>query len=315
MRIGIAGSGGVGGTLGGYLARCGAEVALLARGAHRDALRTRGLHFEGSLDEFYVHDFAVSERGSELGECEVVFVAVKTFQLSECLPELRAMVGERTTVVPLLNGITAADRLAAELGEERVAGGIIYVNSWVDSPGVIKQLGPLVRLVMGERGGGISPRLTAINELLCSAGLTGELEPAILERSWEKYLGFEPMAVVGALSRSPIGAFRAEPATRALLIALMDEVAAIGRARGVALPGDAVARRLALIDGLAAGATISLQRDLMSGRPSELMEQSAELLELARSLGVATPVHDRLVPLLVLQEHRARASWNQGDGA
>jgi 2-dehydropantoate 2-reductase len=310
MRIGIVGSGGVGGLLGGLLARRGADVALLARGAHGEALRSRGLRITsapgGALGDFSINGFAVAESGRELGACDVVFVAVKTFQLEACLPDVRAMVGEKTVVVPLCNGLAAWERLTAALGEQRVAAGIIYVNSWVASPGVIEQLGPSARVVIGEGHGGASARLRALQELLVSAGLTCELAPDVQRRCWEKFLGFEPMAVVGALSRSSIGTFRAEPATRALLIALMEEVARLGRACGVELSDDAVDRRLAIIDGLAPDATISLQRDLMNGRPSELMEQSVELLARATSLEVAMPRHQLCVPLLALQERKAR---------
>lgn len=313
MRIGIIGTGGVGGLLGGLLARHGVEVALLARGAHGEALRRDGLRFEGTLGDFSISSssFAVAERGDQLGLCDVLFVAVKTFQLAEALPQLCAMAGPRTVVVPLLNGLGAWDVLVRALGEQRVAGGIIYVNSWVAAPGLIKQLGPLARLVLGERGGRDRARLEtlgALAELLPRVGVACELVPDVLCRSWEKFLGFEPMALVGALSRSAIGVFRAEPATRAILLALMEEVAQLGRARGVALSADAVARRLQIIDGLAEDATISLQRDLMSGRPSELREQSGALLELARAAGVAMPVHELYVPLLELQERAARAA-------
>jgi len=307
MRIGIVGSGGVGGLLGGLLARQGTEVALLARGAHARALRERGLHVQGTIGELTVTPAAVAERGRELGVCDVVFVAVKTWQLAGVVADVRAMVGEGSVVVPLQNGITTWDRLAGELGDAAVAGGIIFVNSWVAAPGVIHQLGTLVRVVLGERAGGTSARLAAIRDLLVRAGVTVELAADVVLCSWEKFLGFEPMAVVGALSRSSIGTFRADAAARGVLVALMDEVVAIGRANGVALAADAATRRLAIIDGLAHDATISMQRDLMAGRPSELREQSVSLRALARSLGVATPVHDVCVPLLALQEAAARA--------
>ncbi len=308
MRVGIAGTGGVGGILGGFLARAGAEVALLARGAHRDALRERGLRFEGTLGDFSVDDFDVSDNGSELGGCDVVFVSGKTFHLGELIPHLRAMVHDKTVVVPLQNGISTWDVLGRELREEQVVGGIIYVNSWVDSPGVIKQIGSFVRVVMGEREGGSSKRLERIRDLLVAAKVSVELEKNILRRNWEKFLGFEPMALVGALSRSAIGTFRADAGARAVLLALMEEVAAIAKRKGVSLPEDAVARRMEIIDSLAHEATISMQRDIMSGRRSEFMEQSVELLSLAQSLGLETPAHDICVPLLLVQENAARAS-------
>jgi len=306
MKIGIVGTGGVGGLLGALLARRGSEVALLARGEHGRAIRERGLHFAGTLGEFTVTNVACAERGADIGPCDVVFVAVKTWQLDGVLPEVRAMVREDTVVVPLQNGITAWARIADAIGARFVVGGIIFVNSWVDAPGVIRQLGTLARVVLGERAGGSSARLAAIRDLLAAAGVAAELADDVVRTNWEKFLGFEPMAVVGALSRSSIGTFRAAPAARRVLVALMEEVAAIGRANGVALPGEAIERRLAIIDGLAVDATISMQRDIMAGRPSEFVEQSLGLLELARSLGIATPVHDICVPLLELQETAAR---------
>jgi len=307
VKVGIVGTGGVGGLIGALLARQGTDVALLARGAHRDALRDHGLRFEGTLGEFTVRPIAVSDRGSELGHCDIVFVACKTWQLDSALPHVREMVGDDTIVVPLQNGISTWDLLAKELGEQRVVGGLIFVNSWVDSPGVIKQLGTLVRVPLGERAGGTSARLTAIHDLLTRAGINAELPLDITKTNWEKFLGFEPMALVGALSRSSIGTFRTEPDTRALLIALMNEVVAVGRHKNVALDDDCVERRLAIIDSVAFGATISMQRDIMAGRPSEFMEQSIGLLALARSLGVPMPLHDVCVPLLRLQEQAARA--------
>jgi len=306
MRIGIVGAGGVGGLLGALLARAGTEVALLARGAHADAIRARGLHVAGTVGEFTVSNVAVAARGSELGPCDVVIIAVKTWQLDAVIADVRAMMREDTLVVPLQNGIATWDRLAGELGERAVVGGIIFVNSWFDAPGVIRQLGTLIRVVVGERTGGDSARLARFREVLAHAGIAAELEGDIVRCNWQKFLGFEPMALVGALSRSPIGTFRADPSTRAVLVALMTEVAAIGRAKGVAFPDDAIERRLAIIDGLALDATISMQRDLMAGRPSELIEQSLGLVALARELGVATPVHDICVPLLHVQERAAR---------
>lgn len=307
MRIGIAGTGGVGGLLGGFLARHGADVALLARGAHRDALRERGLQIDGQLGQFTVTNVTVSDRGSELGACDVVFVATKTWQLEAILPHVRGMMGANTTVVPLLNGITAWDQLARDLGDGSVVGGAIFCNSWVDAPGVIKQIGSFVRVVTGERGGGASARLVAIRDLITAAGLTGEINDNIVTLLWEKFLGFEPMALVGALSRSTIGTYRHQPEVRAVLVALMEEVIAIGRKKGVSLSADVLERRMKIIDSLAQDATISMQRDLMRGKQSEFMEHSIGLLALAKSLGIATPVHDICVPLLLLQEQAARA--------
>lgn len=304
MRVGIVGTGGVGGLVSGLLAGR-AEVGVLARGAHLDAIRRHGLRLSGTIGERTAVVVA-TDRGSELGVRDVVFVAVKTFQLEAALPDLAAMIGAHTVVIPLLNGVDAWDRIGAAVGEDHVAGGIIYCNSWVAEPAHIAQLGTLRKVVIGERAGGTSARLREIAALFDGTEMACELEPAITARNWEKFIGFEPMAVVGALARATIGTFREDPASRGVLVALMHEVVAIARARGIALADDAIARRLAIIDGLAPDATISMQRDLVAGRPSELLEQSVALVADARVRGVATPFHDTCVPLLALQEHRHR---------
>jgi 2-dehydropantoate 2-reductase len=310
VKVGIIGTGGVGGLIGGVLARSGADVGLLARGAHLEAIRRHGLHIEGTVGDFTVEAVA-SDRGAELGVRDVVFVCVKTFQLEAVLPELRAMLGAHTVVVPLLNGVDAWDRIAAAVGSPHVAGGIVYINSWVAGPGRIGQLGDLRKVVMGEREGGASARLREIATVFDGTAIEVELETAVTVRSWDKFLGFEPMAIVGALSRSSIGTFRSDAGARVVLTTLMDEVVTIARHRGVTLRDDAVARRLAIIDGLAHDATISMQRDLVAGRISELMEQSVALIANAKALGISTPVHDVCVPLLALQEQAARAGGSR----
>ncbi|NJM91165.1 MAG: 2-dehydropantoate 2-reductase [Myxococcales bacterium] len=308
MKIGLVGTGGVGGFVAAFLAQGVHQVVALARGAHLQAIATKGLRLDGELAQLTVTNLQVAERGQALGACDLVFVAVKTFDLDDCMPDLRAMVADHTVVVPLLNGITSADLLAERLGAARVIPGIIYVNSWVEAPGVIKQVGQLAKIVLGEAAGGVSERLHRLSDVITSAGIACELEQDVTRRNWEKFLGFEPMAVIGALSRSTIGTFRAHAQTRELLLSLMEEVARIGRAKGVALPADAVTKRMVIVDGLAEGATISMQRDLMAGRRSEFIEQSVGLLALAKSLGVPTPAHDHYIPLLLLQEQAARAA-------
>jgi 2-dehydropantoate 2-reductase len=113
---------------------------------------------------------------------------------------------------------------------------------------------------------------------------------------------------VGAVSRSPVGAIRAVPETRSLLEAAMREVHALARARGIALPADAVARALRFVDGLPADGTTSMQRDIAEGKPSELESQSGAVVRLGRESGLQTPVHAFLYASLLPLEKRARGT-------
>jgi 2-dehydropantoate 2-reductase len=132
--------------------------------------------------------------------------------------------------------------------------------------------------------------------------------PHIAVALWEKFLFIAPVSAVGAVTRMPAGAFRAVPETRAILTESMGEILAVGRARGVDLGTDAVARTLALVDGLPAEGTASMQRDILEGRPSELEYQIGAVVRLAALAGVAAPASTFLYASLLPAERRARAS-------
>ena len=125
---------------------------------------------------------------------------------------------------------------------------------------------------------------------------------------WEKFLFIDPRGCVGAVSRAPVGEMLAVPETRALLLAAMREVEALGRRSGARLPGDAVERTLKRVEGLPADATASMQRDVLAGRPSELHEQTGAVVRLGRAAGVPVPVHEALLGALLPQERKARAA-------
>lgn len=310
MRIAIVGAGGVGGLLAGLLARAGVDVVVVARGAHGEAIRREGLRIDSPLGAFTVR-VPVVEDPSAAGPADAVLVSVKAWQVAELAPRLAPVVAGGGVAVPLQNGVEAAGRLAAALDEERVAGGLVAVLSWIEAPGVVKHVGGAPRLRIGERGaraGAPSPRLDALAAALRGAGAEVEIVPDVESASWEKFLLIEPWGAVAAVARAPIGVVRAVPETRALHVAAMEELAALARARGVALDAGAVARTLAFLDGVPPGATASMQRDLGAGRPSELDDQTGAVVRLARAAGIAVPVHDVLYAALAPQERAARGA-------
>jgi 2-dehydropantoate 2-reductase len=308
MRIVIVGAGGVGGLVAGLLSRAGHEVGLLARGAQLEAVRRDGLSVDSPLGQVTAR-LEASDDPRALGRADVVIVAVKAWQVESLAPSLAPLVAEGGVVVPLQNGVEAAERLARGLGPEHVAGGTINVLAWIDGPGRIRHVGAAPRLAVGERGpraSAPSPRLDALVAALRSAGVDAALAPDIEVATWEKFLFVEPWGAVGAVSRAPIGAIRAVPETRALLSGAMQEVASLARARGVALPPGAAAAALARVDGVIADGTASMQRDLGAGRPSELLEQPGAVVRLGRAAGVAVPIHEALLAALLPQERAAR---------
>jgi 2-dehydropantoate 2-reductase len=310
MRIAIVGAGGVGGLLGGLLARAGEEVLVMARGASLAAIRARGLRVDSPLGRFTAPVAAVAEDPAALGPADAVLVSVKAWQVAQLAPRLAPLVAAGGVAVPMQNGVEAAGRLAAALGEERVAGGLVAVLSWVDGPGAVKHIGAPPRVKLGERGaraGRPSARLDALAAALRAAGAECEVVDDVERAAWEKFLLIEPWGTVSAAARAPIGVVRSVPESRTLLVGAMEELARLARARGVALASDAVAKTLALIDAVPFDATASMQRDLGAGRPSELSDQPGAVLRLAREAGVPVPIHAVLHAALVPQERAARA--------
>jgi 2-dehydropantoate 2-reductase len=309
MRVVIVGAGGVGGLLAGLLARAGEEVAVVARGAQLEAIRRDGIRIDSPLGRFTQRLAAVEQDPASLGRADAVLVAVKAWQVPEVAPSLAPLLAGGGVAVPFQNGVEAADQLEAALGADQVAGGVANMIAWIDGPGAVKHVGGPPRVALGERGARAqrpSPRLEALAAALGRARVEARVVEDIERESWEKLLLVEPWGVIGAATRAPVGVLRAVGETRALHLAAMEEVAALARARGVALPADAVARTLALLDGVAAEATVSMQRDIGAGRSSELEDQTGAVLRLARAAGVAVPVHGALNAVLLPQEAAAR---------
>jgi 2-dehydropantoate 2-reductase len=314
MRIAIVGAGGVGGLLAGLLARNGVDVGLVARGAHLAAIRKGGLAVDSPLGSFKVKESelrgGLSDDPARLAPTDAVLVAVKAWQVEEVAPRLVGLAAPDAVVVPLQNGVLAAERLAAVLGEERVAGGLIYVLAWIDGPGRVKHLGPRPRITVGERGAvrATAHRLETLGGVLGSAGCEVSVTKDIERETWEKYLLIEPWGTVASAARAPVGAVRSVPESRALLISAMGELVAVARARGVAVPDAAIERALAILDAMPRDGTASMQRDLAAGRPSELDDQAGALVRMAREAGVPAPVHEALHAVLVPLERAARGS-------
>jgi 2-dehydropantoate 2-reductase len=237
---------------------------------------------------------------------DAVLVCVKAGQVREVAAALGPLVGDGTLVVPLQNGVEAAGVLAAEIGPERVAGGLCHVFAWREGPGEVRTTGNPLQITLGELGGPPSPRLARLAEAIRGAGVGAVLAADVVAAAWEKFLFIDPFGSVGSVTRAPIGVTRSEPRTRALLVAALEEVEAVARARGVALPADAVARTLARYDELPAEGTASMQRDVAAGRPSELHEQTGAVVRLGEEAGVSIPVHRFLYAALLPQEAAAR---------
>ncbi|RME88456.1 MAG: 2-dehydropantoate 2-reductase, partial [Anaerolineae bacterium] len=305
MKIVIMGTGGVGGYYGGLLARHGHEVIFIARGAHLDAIRARGLQVKSVHGDFTIAPARATDNPAEVGTADLVLFCVKTVHTDEAAQAIRPVVGPETTVVSLQNGIDAAERIGAVVGMEHMLGGMTKISSFVESPGVIRQVSQFRTIVIGEFSGEITPRVEAIVEAFRPTGVTIEATTDIRKVLWTKFVFISAISGVGALVRLEIGAYRHVPETRALLEGMMREVERLARAQGVSLDADVVEQSLAFIDNAAPDIKPSMQRDVESGRPSELESMVGVIGRLGRELGIPTPIADTVYAALLPGHLRA----------
>jgi 2-dehydropantoate 2-reductase len=306
MRIAIFGSGGIGAYFGGRLAQAGEEVTFIARGAHLQAMLQNGLRVDSIKGDFHLQPVRATDDPHQVGAVDMILVCVKAWQVPEAAQAMLPMLGEETGAVYLGNGVEGAGQLSAVLGPQHVLGGLCQISTLLAGPGHVRHVGIDPAVFFGELDGTSSQRAENLRQAFARAGVNASIPADIQAAIWEKFVFIASISGVGAVTRCPVGVFRSLPATRQVLQNALQEIAQLGRARGVRLPEDIVARRLAFIDGVAPGVTASMQRDIMEGRPSELEAQNGAVVRMARQAGVPAPAHEFLYACLLPQELKAR---------
>jgi len=292
MRIAMMGSGGVGGYFGGRLAAAGFDVTFIARGRHLEAIRAGGLKIDSrDMGSATIAPAKVTDDPREVGEVDYVIVGVKLWDTASAGRAILPMLGPNTTVLSLQNGIEGDDVLAPIVGEERLIGGVAFIASSVSEPGVIKHIGTMQRLVIGERRGGSSARVEALHAACIEAGITADISDDIERTIWEKFVFLVGLSATTTLARTTLGPIRSDPDGRQFLLDVMRETVAVGRAKGIALPAEYAMDRLAFADGLPTDMTSSMHHDLNNGKPLEVAWLSGAVARFGKQLGVATPVN------------------------
>jgi 2-dehydropantoate 2-reductase len=288
MHILIVGAGGVGGYFGARLARVG-PVTVLARGPHLEAIRTHGLHVRSAVEGEYTVSVRAVDKVADVPGPDAVLLCVKAFDAKAALEAIRPLVAADTPVLSLQNGVDGPETIDAVLGPGHALGGVAYVFASIESPGVIAHQFA-GRIVLGELDGRTTSRAQRVRDALDAAGIPVTLSDDIRRALWEKYLLISAQAGMTGLARCPIGVIRETPETWRMYRLIVEELAALGRASGVALPADAVDTTLATAAKLAPHLYSSLHHDLLHGKRLELEALHGHAVRLGERLGVPTPM-------------------------
>jgi len=302
------GSGGVGGFYGGRLAHTGCDVTFVARGAHLAAMRERGLVIENEAQgDIRLPAVKVTDDPATIGPVALVIIAVKLWDTEAAARAVKPIVGPDTAVLSLQNGVIKDDILRREFRDKAVMGGVGYVATHISQPGVIHQTGRLQRMIVGEYDGRRSTRIEWLHAALLRAGIQAEISDDIRRTLWEKYVFLVGLSATTTTMRTTMGPIRGNPRTRAFLFDIMQEVVAVGRALGVALPANYAEERLAFADGVPADMTSSMHHDLQRGNPLEVAWLSGGVVQLGKQAGVPTPANRAVWDILALHAQGRKA--------
>ncbi|HEX4367882.1 MAG TPA: 2-dehydropantoate 2-reductase [Rhodopila sp.] len=321
MKICIYGAGAIGGHLAARLYKAGAEVSVIARGAHLAAIQANGLTVH-AVDGEHRALVRASADPAELGAQDAVFVTVKAPALPAVAASIKPLLGADTAVAFVMNGIpwwyfdhlagphegTSLPRIDPDnalrraLGPGRTIGGVVYSASAVVEPGVVDVEQPKSRFILGEPDGSMSDRVTTLAGLITKGGVSGEATPAIRTEIWNKLISNLAGGTLAVLSGSAPKGVYVEPAVEQASLRMMNEATAIAQALG-ADPTTDHARR---INGQRSmDHKPSILQDLELGRPMEIDGMFDAPLALAHLAGVEVPTLELLVALCKLRARTA----------
>ncbi|HEX3266258.1 MAG TPA: 2-dehydropantoate 2-reductase, partial [Candidatus Limnocylindrales bacterium] len=206
MRVAVFGAGAVGSYLGSRLASARADVHLIARGAHLEALRDNGLTLI-TPDGISRSPVWATDSPSAIGTVDVALFCVKSYDTDAAIAQLPPLIGPGTMVVSIQNGIDNEPKIAAAIGAEHVLGAATYILASIESPGVVRS--GAARLVVGElRDGPPSDRVRAFVDVARTGGIDASATSDVRRAKWEKYVLLVAFSAVTAATQLTIGPIR-----------------------------------------------------------------------------------------------------------
>lgn len=305
MKIAIIGTGGVGGYFGGKLSKAGNDVTFLARGEHLKAIRNKGLVVKSILGDFTLDNVKATDQIKNMEVADLIILGIKAWQIKEIANVLPAIMHENTVVLPLQNGVLAAEELKEKLDPKHVIGGLCRIISKIEEPGIINHMGVTPLIMFGELDNSVTERVQNIKEVFRKAGIDGRIAADIQAEIWKKFISICVSGLL-AITRSTYGEVRELKETRELMIGLLKEIYQLSQKMGIKIESDFVDKTVSYIDGFSHGMTSSLARDVWAGKPSEIEYQNGTVVRLGLQYGVDTPINRFIYSCILPMEIKAR---------
>ena len=298
MHFVIMGSGAVGGYFGGRLAQAGEKVTFIARNEHYKMMKQHGLTIHSIVGDVHLPNITVVQNTAEIKNVDVIFIAVKSFQLPPALAQIKPIINKATRIIPLLNGVNALEAITtANIDKENVYGGLAKIISELRSPGIISHTGAKPHITLGLASVAINDevelnRLKVIADTLKNSGVSVGITKNIQIAIWRKFIFVAAWGALASLIKVPVGVLRSRQEPRMLLHSIVNEYALLANAQGVFITQVMIDETLTFIDSLPEYSETSMQKDIANGAMSEFSALVAFPKQLSDKHGINTPILD-----------------------
>lgn len=298
MKYTVIGAGGTGGCIGGYLAKAGCDVTLIARGEHLEAIKSDGLCVNSArVGNFNVKGIHACTMEDYEGTPDVIFVCVKYYSLPDAVGFIKKHAAPSTVVIPVLNVFGTGGMLQEECSGCVILDGCIYIMSMIERPGVISQPTPIFRLFFGYRSGQekrLEEKVLKIVDDCSNAQIETHYTDNILRDALQKFSFVSPMGVAGLYYDATGKDFLVKGEPQDTFFELVREVCKLGNAMGITFDEDLVEVNRVIMEGLTPDSTTSMQRDVKKGGMSEIDGLLHRIVRLAHEYNVSLPTYEKI---------------------
>jgi 2-dehydropantoate 2-reductase len=296
MRIAIIGTGAVGGYFGAKLAAAGHELAFIARGKHLEALQRDGLHIVSPNGNLSVRAAVFTASPEDVNDIDLVLFCVKSYDTEAAAKAFASLVGERTTILSLQNGIDNSEKLARLWGERRTLAGVVYLGAQIDSPGVIAHSSG-GKIVFGPLDSNGNESAKTVERVLSEARILSEVSDNIRKVQWGKLLWNAPFCAISCLARANVKQIVESERLTQLALDCMSEVQAAAFIRDIELRHSLFDETIAFSRGLG-GFKPSMLQDLEARKPLEYEAFNGIVIKVLTQAGRQAPINQCFYTLL-----------------
>src|SRR5690606_27946865 len=303
MKILIVGAGAIGGYFGGRLLEKGEDVTFLVREGRKEKLQKTGLKIQSKHGDLQLSPKLITKK-EQSAPFDVVLLSTKSYQLKNAIEDVKAFVGNDTMILPLLNGIAHLTPLVEAFGEERVIGGLCFVETTLAEDGTIVQTSPIHQLIYGERTGDDTERIQKLEQAFSGTKADFIRSDNIEQEMWHKYLFITAMSGITSMMESPIGPIRDLETGQRTIQTLLEELAAIMEKIGAPIQPGIADIQLKRINSMSAEMKSPMQRDIDKMQATEAEHLQGYLLARAKELEMQVPVLEIIYTKLKLYEQK-----------